>query len=78
MTIKRIERNACESCSIAASGECPVVESCPTDVIRLDEQRLPYIAYPDDCMSCFLCQLDCPQGTVEVSAVVPMPFLPSY
>ncbi len=78
MTIKRISTDVCESCSLRAESGCPIMESCPTDVIRLDKAGFPSTEYPDDCMSCFLCQLDCPNGAVEVSAVIPMPFLPSY
>ena len=74
MTIKKIARDICKSCSKG----CPIMESCPTDVIRLDNEGLPYIAYADDCMSCFLCRIDCPDGAVEVGALVPLPFLPAY
>ena len=34
-----------------------------------------YIAYPEDCDSCFLCSLGCPYEAVEVSVEVPLPFL---
>ena len=78
MTIKKIDRGVCESCSLRTSVGCPVTESCHTDAIRLDEGGFPYIAYPDDCDCCFLCQLDCPNGAVEVSAQAPFPFLAKY
>ncbi|MBI2832087.1 MAG: [Fe-S]-binding protein [Chloroflexi bacterium] len=67
----------CRNCSLRLASSCPVMESCPTDVIRLNEAGMPYVAYPDDCMSCFLCQMDCPNGAVEVSAEIPLPFLPA-
>ena len=76
MTIKSIDKDACKSCQLRIEDRCPVMESCPTDVIRVDERKQPYIAYPDDCDSCFLCQLDCPHGAVHVSAEISLPLLP--
>ena len=78
MALKKIDKEICRDCSIRVESGCPIEESCPTDVIRLDKAGLPYIAYPDDCMSCFLCEIDCPKGAVELSALVPLPFLASY
>ncbi len=75
MTIKSVAKEKCESCSTRASAGCPVADSCHMDAIRLDENGLPCIAYPKDCDSCFLCELDCPHGAVAVSAEVPLPFL---
>ena len=77
MTIKRITKETCETCELVKTSECPVMESCPTDVIRLDEKGLPYVPYHEDCMSCFLCVIDCPHGAVVVSAEIPLPFIPS-
>lgn len=74
MTIKRIAKEICRDCSIRSEPGCPIMEACPTDVIRLDKAGLPYIEYPEDCNSCFLCQVDCPKGAVEVSAQIPLPF----
>ena len=76
MTIKSIDKDTCEPCRLRTGEGCPVVESCPTDVIRLDKQDKPYIAYPDDCDSCFLCQLDCLNGAVKVSAEINLSQLP--
>jgi len=78
MTIKRIRREKCEVCTIRKKMGCPVMESCHMDVIRLDEKGFPSIAYGNDCDSCFLCELDCPNGAVEVSAEVSLPFLERY
>ena len=78
MTIKRIAKDKCESCTLRVSAGCPVMESCHTDAIRLDEEGFPYIAYPGDCDSCFLCHLDCPNEAVEVSAEITLPFLTRY
>ena len=78
MTIKEFDKDKCVSCSLRAGDGCPVMESCHTDVIRLDEEGFPYVAYPKDCDSCFLCTLDCPEDAVEVSAEIPLPFLTRY
>jgi NAD-dependent dihydropyrimidine dehydrogenase PreA subunit len=75
MSIKRIDSSKCESCTFAAAGECPVMDACHMDVIRLDESGKPLFAYPEDCDSCFMCEVDCPNGAVEVSARVDLPFL---
>jgi NAD-dependent dihydropyrimidine dehydrogenase PreA subunit len=45
-------------------------------VLRLGERGNPYIAYADDCDSCFLCQLECPHGAVQVSAEIDLSWLP--
>ncbi len=76
MAIKEIARDICETCSLRAAKGCPIVESCATDVIRLDDRGMPYIAYPNDCHCCFLCQIDCPNGAVRVSAEVTLPLIP--
>jgi NAD-dependent dihydropyrimidine dehydrogenase PreA subunit len=73
--IKKITRNLCEPCSLRLGVGCPVAESCHTDAIRLGEEGFPHIAYPDDCDSCSLCQLDCPYGAVDVSARIELPLL---
>jgi NAD-dependent dihydropyrimidine dehydrogenase PreA subunit len=78
LAIKRIIRKICESCPLRVGVGCPVQESCHTDAIRLGEEGFPYIAYPDDCDCCFLCQLDCPNGAVEVSARMALPLLAKY
>lgn len=51
---------------VADCGIC--VESCPTDVIRLDPgTRKTYIAYGQDCCVCFLCEMDCPVNAIYVA-----------
>ncbi len=47
-----VNRTACTGC-----GVC--VETCPPDVLRMDEQNKAVVAYPDDCQGCFVCQWDC-------------------
>ncbi len=57
----RVEVNpqACTGC-----GVC--VDTCPTDVLRLDPQRKASMAYPADCQGCFVCQWDCAYGAIRV------------
>ena len=57
--ITKIDQTKCLGC-----GRC--VEACPMDIIRLNEHRKAYIAYNDDCMTCFRCELVCTQGAIYV------------
>jgi NAD-dependent dihydropyrimidine dehydrogenase PreA subunit len=46
-------------------GKC--VDACPVDVIDMDREiKKAFVAYPQDCCVCFLCQEDCPTGAVQV------------
>ncbi len=66
MTISRIILDVCDGC-----GLC--VDSCPTDVIRMDGKKAA-IVYPGDCQTCFLCEEDCPTGAIEVAPeIIPPP-----
>ncbi|HLE02542.1 MAG TPA: 4Fe-4S binding protein [Dehalococcoidia bacterium] len=56
----RIERAACNGCGIC-------VESCPTDVIRMDGEGRAYAAYPEDCQACYLCVFDCALEAISIS-----------
>jgi NAD-dependent dihydropyrimidine dehydrogenase PreA subunit len=58
MAIRGIDRDKCREC-----GKCFVV--CPMDVFR-KVGRFVYPAYPEDCMTCFLCEIECPEGAVYV------------
>jgi len=61
MTIEKIDAKLCDGC-----GVC--VNSCPTDVIRMDEQRhKAVIRYPQECNNCDYCELDCPRHAIYVS-----------
>ncbi|MGM9525835.1 MAG: ferredoxin family protein [Peptococcaceae bacterium] len=57
--ISNIDKNKCRGC-----GLC--VANCPLDTIRLDTDQKAYIAYPDDCMTCFVCERICPAGAINV------------
>lgn len=52
-----IEKPVCNGC-----GVC--VDSCPTDVLRLDSGGKATAAYPQDCQACFLCIIDCPVDAI--------------
>ncbi|ATW24998.1 4Fe-4S dicluster domain-containing protein [Candidatus Formimonas warabiya] len=59
MAVKSIDYNRCSGCH-----KC--WDICPMDVYRLAGKEV-YIAYQADCMSCYLCELLCPQQAIHVS-----------
>lgn len=65
----KIDRELCNGCGIC-------VQSCTMDVIRMDEKSKKAVAkYPEDCMLCDLCELDCPQKAIYVIPDKYMPLL---
>jgi NAD-dependent dihydropyrimidine dehydrogenase PreA subunit len=57
--IKEINSEKCNGCGIC-------LDVCPLDVFRIDEGKKAIIKYPDDCMTCFDCDLSCPTGAIYV------------
>ena len=58
--ITRIDTGRCTGCGIC-------IDRCNMDVLRLDSVAgKAFIAYHEDCMTCFECVLSCPEDAVEV------------
>lgn len=72
MTIESIDLARCIGC-----GTC--VDSCAMDVFRLDEEKgKAVIKYPEDCVLCGFCEIDCPEDAVYVSPEKRTPMLMSW
>ena len=72
MSIERIDHELCNGCGIC-------VNSCPMDVIRMDkEAKKAVITYPEDCMCCYYCELECPEDAISVSPIRHTPILASW
>ncbi|RJR48873.1 MAG: ferredoxin family protein [Desulfobacteraceae bacterium] len=72
MGIRRIDEQLCIGC-----GAC--VDHCSMDVLRMnDRTNKPMIMYLRDCMSCFMCERDCPVSAIYVLPVrerrIPLPW----
>jgi NAD-dependent dihydropyrimidine dehydrogenase PreA subunit len=61
MAIESLDKDMCTGCKIC-------VDVCPEDVLRLeDAEKKAYIAYPEDCVACYVCEWFCPVGCIVVS-----------
>ena len=71
--IRSINLDKCNGCMIC-------VDVCPMDVLRLDEvMKKPVIRYPEDCMTCYNCELGCPLDCIDVDPFqVPIPDIIRY
>lgn len=57
--IEYINSEKCIGCGIC-------IDKCPLDTIRLNDEGKAFIAYPDDCMTCYICERLCAQGAINV------------
>ena len=72
MSIEQIDSDVCTGCGIC-------VDSCPMDVIRMDEKnKKAVIKYPEDCMLCLYCERDCLEHAIYVSPEKVSPILLSW
>ena len=72
MAIERIDTDLCTGC-----GNC--VNACMVDVIRVDQEAMKaVIKYPEDCMVCGYCELDCPEDAITLTPDKNAPLLVSW
>jgi len=72
MSIEKIDSELCNGCGIC-------VNICPMDVIRMDkESKKAVIQYPEDCMLCEFCVLDCPENAISISPEKSSPLIVSW
>ncbi|MBI2853955.1 MAG: ferredoxin family protein [Chloroflexi bacterium] len=58
MGIQGIKEELCNGCR-----RC--FNDCPMDVFRMDEAtNKAHVAYPKDCMACFICEDECKPGAI--------------
>ena len=64
--------NGCIGCGIC-------VESCPTDVLRIDTKtQKAVIKYPADCQICHLCRMYCPVDAITITPEKSIPVIVSW
>jgi NAD-dependent dihydropyrimidine dehydrogenase PreA subunit len=68
---KRVLKHRCTGC-----GTC--IDTCSVDVLRRGPDGKAHAAYPKDCMSCFMCTIDCPMDAIEITLFTKRrtPYLP--
>ena len=55
------------------------VQTCPTDVIRLDERSgKAVISYATDCQICHLCRMYCPVDAITITPEKSIPVIVSW
>jgi NAD-dependent dihydropyrimidine dehydrogenase PreA subunit len=58
--ITNIDAGKCIGCKTC-------VEVCMKDVLRWSEDnKKPFVAYSDDCQTCFNCEINCPGAAIYV------------
>ena len=58
--IEIVDEARCTGCNIC-------VRACPTDVFEAVAGGVPRIARQDDCQTCFMCELYCPEDALFVA-----------
>ena len=58
MAVKSIDYSRCKNCM-----HCYLI--CPMDIYGVVSGQV-YIAWPEDCMCCYLCELECPEDAIYV------------
>jgi len=61
-SLLEVDRRKCNRC-----GLC--IEMCPMDVLRLGEEKVPSMRYPDDCWYCDVCVSVCPKKAVTLKGL---------
>jgi NAD-dependent dihydropyrimidine dehydrogenase PreA subunit len=56
-----VNRELCNGCKVCH-------QACFIDVIKWDEKaKKPVIAYPDECVHCMYCEINCAKRAIKVS-----------
>ncbi len=72
MAIEKIDHELCNGCGIC-------VNSCPMDVIRMDEEsKKAVIQYPEECMLCEFCSTYCPTNAIYLTPRKESPLIISW
>jgi NAD-dependent dihydropyrimidine dehydrogenase PreA subunit len=72
MVIERIDEELCNGCGIC-------INTCTVDVIRMDKDlKKAVIKYPEECICCAFCELDCPQKAIYVSPEKTIPVMVAW
>ncbi|MGI5971548.1 MAG: 4Fe-4S dicluster domain-containing protein [Oscillospiraceae bacterium] len=70
MAVSEIDLSKCNGCGIC-------VNACPMDVLRMEGGRAK-IVYPQECMCCDACEIDCPRNAIYVSPEKHDPIMVSW